>query len=175
MEEEVIAQKANLIAAYIFIMVLGLGCIVLGIVLNFTYDWAVMLFFLGIGLVFIVVSVIGLLVYFKMPKVYITYKDGKLHFADGTECYPYEIEHVLVNLTRTNGIESPTGGLVITVHGRKIDYKNVKKVKAVEKRLGELFYLSRNAHLNQLAELEKSEKAAEENSESPVSDNVENS
>lgn len=164
MEEEIVARKANLIWIYALIMAFGLAVMILGIFLNFSYDWTVMLFFLGIGLIFIAVGVIGLVVYLKMPKVYITYKDGKLHFADGTECYPHEIEHVLFNLTRTYGIESSMGGLVVTVHGRKIKYNNVKKIKAVESRLGELFTLSRNAYIKQLMELEEKEKESDESS-----------
>lgn len=159
--EEVVARRANLIAAYIFLMAFGSAVILIGIIANINLaeeygDWTVMLFFLGIGLVIIAAGIIGLLVYLKMPKVYITYKDGKLYFSDGTECYPHEVEHVLVKLTRTNGIESSTGGLVITVYGRKIEYKAVRQVKAAEKRLEELYNRSREEYrLQHLKELEK--------------------
>ena len=171
MEEEIVARKANYIPIYIFIMVLGLAVAITGMIANIDLakeydDWTVLLFFLGVGLVIIAAGIIGLIVYLKMPKVFITYKDGKLHFSDGTECYPYEIEHVLINLTRTNGILSSAGGLVITVRGRKIKYNNVKKIKAVEDRLGELFTISRNAYIKQLMELEQEEKESDVSSES---------
>ena len=160
MEEEVIAKKANFIVGYTIFMAIGLIFTIVGIVVFIdpkdSSDLTTLICCI-VGAVIIVAAIVaGLTSYFKSPKVFITYKDGKLHFADGTECYPYEIEHVLVNLTKNNGIESPTGGLVITVQGRKIEYNGVKKVKAAEKRLKELYEISRNEYrLQHLAELEK--------------------
>ena len=160
MEEEVIAKKANFLVGFTIFMGIGLIISIVGIV-GFinpkdSSDWTTLICCIVGALTIIAAIIAGLSSYFKTPKVYITYKDGKLHFADGTECYPYEIEHVLVNLTKTNGIESPTGGLVITVRGRKIEYNAVKKVKAVESRLKELYETSRNEYrLQHLNELEK--------------------
>lgn len=172
MEEEIIAKKANFIVGFTIFMAIGLIFTIVGIVVFIdpkdSSDWATLICCIVGAVIIIAAIVAGLSSYFKSPKVFITYKDGKLHFADGTECYPYEIEHVLVKLTKTNGIESSTGGLVITVRGRAIEYNGIKKVKAVENRLKELYEISRNAYLKQLMELEKE---AEESSESSVSDN----
>ena len=173
MDEEVVARRANYRWGPIFVIVLGLAAVILGILLNFRYDWTIMLFFLGIGLLIIDAGLAGVIGYIKKPKIFITYKDGKLHFSDGTECYPHEIEHVLVKITSTNGIQSTTGGLVITVHGRKIAYRGVKKIKTVESRLGELFEMSRKAYIQRLIELEKeaeNNKEADKSGESPASD-----
>lgn len=181
MDEEVVAKKANFAVGFIIFMAIGLIITIVGIV-GFinpkdSSDLATLIGFIVGALIIIAAMVAGLISYFKTPKVFITYKDGKLHFADGTECAPHEIEHVLVKITRTNGIESSTGGLVITVYGRKIEYNAVKKVKAVESRLEELYNMSRKEYLLRLAELEKEAEESQDEekiSEIHVSDSVDN-
>lgn len=147
MTEEVVAKRANLLPGYIVCGVMGLLILVVGVVAGISaHETGAIFIGLVIGLLLIAMAVVLIIMHIRAPKTYIVYRDGKLHFADGSECYPYEITHVLLKLTRRNGIASPTGGIVLTINeSRKIEYKYVDKVKNVEKRLGELYEYSRNA------------------------------
>ena len=162
--EEVVAKKANLIPGYVILIVLGVVFAILGIVFYVNeYEIGAVIVSAAVGVFMLVAGIIGLVLYCKSPKIYITYKDGKLHLLDGPECYPLDGTDVLIKLTRTNGIVSPTGGLVLTVGGRRIEYKNVYKVKDVQYRLGELFEISRNAYLASLKQQDEYDETDEAN------------
>lgn len=136
MNDTVVAKKANLLFGLIVMIVLGAGIIALGVYFGVTRenDKLIFLLFFGIvGLLFIAFGIWQIVKYKKTPLNLITYGDGLFKFADGTTCTPNEITHVLIKLTRQNGIVNSTGGIVITINGaRKIEYFNVDKVKAVQ-------------------------------------------
>lgn len=134
MDEIIVAKKAKLLAAYIVFIVFGVALAAMGIVFWIRRNEILFLVFFGVlGLIFIAFAIWMIIKYKKTPAVFITYKDGLFTFADGTTCNPNEITHVLVKITRQNGIENSTGGLVITINGsRKIEYSNVAQVKQAQ-------------------------------------------
>lgn len=138
--EEIIAKRANLLPGYIVVAVVSVlmivGGTVVGIVANET---GAIVIGVVIGLILAVTATVQIFRYVKMPKVLITYSEGKFHFPDGSSCLPEEISHILLKLTRGRyGSVASTGGMVLTVNGRKIELKYIYKVKAVEARISEI-------------------------------------
>lgn len=138
--EEIIAKKANLLPGLIVAAVISVALLIGGIVLGISMEEpgaAV----IGVGIGGILSVVVGIQIYkfIRQPKVLITYSDGKFNFPDGSRCQPGEITHILLKLTRGRyGTVSSTGGMVITVNGRKIELKNVDRVKQAEARISEI-------------------------------------
>jgi len=136
MNEIVVARKAKLLAAYISFIVAGALFLGFGIYFAIVHSenfWAILLVcgLMGIGL--IAAGIWQIVKYKKTPENLITYKDGLFTFADGTICNPNEITHVLIKLTRQNGVVNSTGGLVVTINGsRKIEYQNIAYVQKVQ-------------------------------------------
>ena len=133
MDEIIVAKRAKLLAAYITFIVVGIAVIVMGIVFGVRTSNSNKYIYIGffgvLGLIFIAVGIWQIIKYKKTPAIFITYKDGLFTFADGTTCNPNEITHVLVKLTRQNGIVNSTGGMVITINGtRQIEYQNIATV-----------------------------------------------
>ena len=159
MEEEiVVAKKGNLLVGSIMFIIFGVVLIVLGVIfgLKRTGDEMSMFiaFFAVLGLVMIAVGVYQAVTYKKTPTNLITYKDGLFKFADGTTGTPNEITHVVVKLTRHNGVVSPTGGIEITrSNGRTISYSNVANVQQVQTEM-QLITDEYNAELYRQAQAE---------------------
>lgn len=163
---EVVAKKANMMPAYILIIIVGLafmvGLSVLGVI-NDTIGALVL--GLAIGGALLAMGIVFLVKFVKLPKELITYADGKFNFADGTSCTPDEITHVLIKLTRSYGVVNPTGGIVITINdSRKIEYKTVMKVKQAQQRMQEIT----NEYFARLAEQENAEHENAENGNPPA-------
>lgn len=138
--EEIIAKKANLLPGLIVAAVISVALLIGGIVLGVSMkETGATVIGIGIGGVLSVFVGFQIYKFIKQPKILITYSDGKFNFPDGSRCQPNEITHILLKLTRGRyGTVSSTGGMVITVNGRKIELKNVAQVKQAEARISEI-------------------------------------
>lgn len=135
--EEVVAKKANLLPGLIIAAVLSVGILVIGVVVGIVAEETGALV-IGIAIGGFMSAFVGFQIFkfVKQPKVLIVYSDGKFHFPDGSCCYPNEITHILLKLTRSRyGAVAKTGGMVLTVNGRKIEIKNIANVKTAEARI----------------------------------------
>ncbi len=138
--EEIVAKKANLLPGYIVVAILSAVLIAGGIAVGLVAgEPGAIVIGVAVGAILAVTAVVQILKFIKMPQALITYSDGKFHFPDGSSCLPEEISHILLKLTRGRyGSVASTGGMVLTVNGRKIELKYISKVKEAEKRISEI-------------------------------------
>ena len=89
----------------------------------------------------VAIFLIGLMVYnivvfYRSPRVFIVYQDGKLFFEkEGTVYTPSEITEVHCQNYGTSSSTRTWGNLVIKVGEKQISYRSVAKVKEAAERL----------------------------------------
>lgn len=140
--ETVIAQKrSGIIAGYIV-------CIVLGAILTVFGGSALALIereliYLGIillvlGLVVLAEGIAFTVIIARIPKNIITLKDNKLHFCNGVECSPSEVENWSTSVWGLDALIFNYGKLTVRVKGQEYKFRFVAEINTVTAKLGQL-------------------------------------
>ena len=136
----IIAKKnLSLIALY---LITALLCAATAIYLiSLIYRGEATVYYIGMSVAFLLcfaVSVVIAVTVAKPPHIVITYEDGMLHFADGLQCAPHELERVNYRRASAKSIQYAWGTLIVYVRGQKHKYRFVASVVEVHDRLIEL-------------------------------------
>lgn len=174
METVIAKSKKNLLAAYIVFLVLGV--VFCGIGAFLTVWLADLDTEIASGIIVIVCGVflvslgLGYVIYFaRMPESFITIKEGKLHFWNGLECSPAEIDYCSSRGGGLDGAMFNYGRLIISVRHTEYKIRFVEDASGVVSKLNAL-----KAQTMAVEEIQKhiAEKNAEETTktEEPVAE-----
>ena len=135
MEIEIAKIKKSYIACYIVVLVMGAVLLLTGalfLIMGLSKTQ------MQYGVIFLVIGVlltgigIGWTVYFaRLPKAYITFKEGKFYFWNGMVCSPAEIDYCNVRGGGIDGAIFNYGKLIISVGGKVYKLKFVEDVSNV--------------------------------------------
>lgn len=143
MNEEKIGKsvKTLYIVTYSILIVVGIIWLALGALVKSAGDEeasALGLLLIILGVIFIALSVIYLIYFIRLPEYSITYKDGKLNFRNKLECTPAQLEYVLARGGGLDGAIFSFGKIVVSVNGKKYNFRFIQDAQFVANRLIEL-------------------------------------
>ncbi len=128
METVIAKSKKTILAAYIIFIVFGAFFCMFGISALFFEETVIGTVILCVGLFCMGVGV-GWTVYIaKKPKVYITFKEGKLYFWNGLICSPSEVDYCTSRNAGLDGAIINYGKLIISVHNTEYKLQFVEGV-----------------------------------------------
>lgn len=142
--ETVIAKskKGILLASYITIMVVGVLFLLFG---GFAVIFGVEKSLRQLGVMFAVLGVVftaiglGWTIHLaRLPKICLTFKDGKLRFYDGFECSPSEIISCSARCGWMDGAMYNWGRLSVFVGNKEYIFKYVENASFVESNINSL-------------------------------------
>ncbi len=138
METVIAKSKKSLMAGYIVIIVLGAIFIGAGAAILSLYDELIGGVVLGCGVLFLIVGIVWTVIIAKLPKNYVTFKDGKLHFSNGVECSPSELDYCDSRAWSMDSLIFGYGTLIVSVKRQVYKFRFAANVTNVINQLNQL-------------------------------------
>lgn len=88
-----------------------------------------------LGAVMVVMSIVYIIYFAKMPANAITFRDDKLYFSNGTVCSPTEVNTCRAAGGGVDGALFDFGKLFVTVNGKEFKFKYIQHVGGAVNRL----------------------------------------
>lgn len=142
--QEIIAKSAKTLYIVTYSIFLGFGALIVLIFsmlvgnlgeINEPEALGFSIFFIVMGVILIIASIIWLIYFIKMPVDAVKLCDGKLYFRNGIVCSPTELDNYSYKGGGVDGAIFDFGTLIITVKGNKFKLRFVKRAAAAVNRL----------------------------------------
>ncbi len=121
METVIAKTKKSYLVCYIVILVCGVIMLLIGglyLMLDLASDeFQFGVIFICIGVVFLGIGIFGTVWMARLPKNYITFKDGKFYFWKGLVCSPSEVDYCNCKGNGVDGAMFNFGRLIVSVGG----------------------------------------------------------
>jgi len=132
METVIARTKKSIMGAYIFVLVLGAILVVFGLAsLLFASDKFMCEWFVSLGSVFLVLGIVFTVYFARLPKVCITFKEGKMRLHNGLEFSPAEIDYCTGSTLWFDWGLYNYGTIIISVKHQEYKYRFVVAVNSV--------------------------------------------